>query len=232
MSQRTSARLAGLMFLFYIATAFAAMILFDQATGGEGTAARLASIARHTAYLRAAAVLSIITILDALVLAVALYALTRDFDRDLAVIALSCRIAEGVINAVPTMAMLALLWIATGPAAALAADATAANALGGALLKVQGWTTTVGGTVFAIGSTLYAYLFLRGRSIPAPLAVLGVLASVLLVVALPAQLARLITAPLTALIWIPMAAFEVILGLWLLFKGAAPNLNQPSTHAL
>ncbi len=232
MSPNTNARLAGFMFLFYIATAFAGMVLYDEATSGDGTAARLASIARHTAHMRAAAVLSMVTILDALVLAVALYALTRDCDRDLAVLALSCRIAEGVINAIPTIAMLALLWVATGPAGTIVADAAAANTLAALLLRVQGWTTTVGATVFAVGSMLYAYLFLRGRTIPMSLAWLGVVASVLLVVALPAQLARLIKAPVTSFMWIPMAAFEVILGLWLLIKGAAPRLDKPATQTL
>ena len=109
MTRRTNARLAGFMFLFYIATAFAGMVLFDQATGGEGTTAKLASIAQHTPRLRLAAVLTVVTILDALVLAVALYALTRDCDADLALLALSCRVAEGVTNAIPVIAMMALM---------------------------------------------------------------------------------------------------------------------------
>jgi len=45
----------------------------------------------------------------ALVLAVTLYALTRDQDRDLAVMALCCRVGEGVIAAVSPLGTLALL---------------------------------------------------------------------------------------------------------------------------
>jgi NADH:ubiquinone oxidoreductase subunit K len=55
--------------------------------------------------------------------------------------------------------------------------------------------------------------------IPVALAWLGVLASVLLVVALPLQLAGLLRGPVTQLMWIPMAAFEIPLGLWLIVKG-------------
>ena len=51
------------------------------------------------------------------------------------------------------------------------------------------------------------------------LAWLGVVASVLLVVGLPLQLAGLLTGPVTQLLWIPMAAFEIPLGFWLLIKG-------------
>jgi hypothetical protein len=44
-------------------------------------------------------------------------------------------------------------------------------------------------TFFAVGSTLFSWLLLRGRMIPVPLAWLGVLASVLLVVLLPLEAA-------------------------------------------
>jgi hypothetical protein len=54
------------------------------------------------------------------------------------------------------------------------------------------------------------------------LAWLGVFASVLLVVCLPLQLAGFLHGLVTSLMWIPMAAFEVPLGIWLLIKGVAP----------
>jgi hypothetical protein len=80
---------------------------------------------------------------------------------------------------------------------------------------------------FAVGSTLFSWLLLRGRMIPVALAWLGVLASVLLVVILPLQLAGLFGGPMawsssvTWLVWLPMLVFEVVLALWLLIKGVA-----------
>src|SRR5439155_18181670 len=100
MTRTTNARLAGFMFLFYIASGIAGMVLLAPATSGETTAAKLASIAQHPTLMRLAAVYSLLMMMNALVLAVALYALTRDYDRDLAVLALCCRVAEGVIAAV------------------------------------------------------------------------------------------------------------------------------------
>ena len=79
-----------------------------------------------------------------------------------------------------------------------------------------------------MGSTLFSYLFLRARSIPVSLAWLGVFASVLLVVAVPLQLAGFLRGPVTSFIWIPMLAFEVTLALWLLIKGVAAH---PSLEA-
>ena len=101
MTRRTNARLAGLMFLLYIATGIISMLLFGQATGGaEGTAAKLAGLAQHAMIVRLTVVLTLLTFVYAVVLGVTLYALTRDEDRDLAMIALSCRVSEGVIGAV------------------------------------------------------------------------------------------------------------------------------------
>jgi hypothetical protein len=80
---------------------------------------------------------------------------------------------------------------------------------------------------FAVGSTIFSWLLLRGRMIPVPLAWLGVIASALLVVILPLQVAGLFggqmswSASLTWLIWLPMLLFEVALALWFLFKGVA-----------
>jgi hypothetical protein len=92
---------------------------------------------------------------------------------------------------------------------------------------VQGWNTIIGATFFAVGSTLFSWLLLRGRMVPVPLAWLGVLASVLLVVGLPVQLAGFFGGPVFGLMWLPMLVFEVALALWLLIKGVGiPGRRQ------
>ena len=79
---------------------------------------------------------------------------------------------------------------------------------------------------FSIGSLFFCWLLLRGRLIPVALAWLGVVASALLVVILPLQLAGMLadmswSASVTWLVWLPMLVFEVVLALWLLVKGVA-----------
>jgi drug/metabolite transporter (DMT)-like permease len=96
---------------------------------------------------------------------------------------------------------------------------------------MEGWIGIIAATCFALGSTLYSYLFLRARSIPVPLAWLGVLASILLVVVLPLQLAGFIQGPVTNFVWLPILVFEVMLALWLLIKGVATQPNRQSLPA-
>jgi hypothetical protein len=221
MTRKTNARLAGFTFLFYIATGITSLVLFGQATGGaEGTAAKLAAIAQHATLVRLTVLLTLLTFVCAVVLGVTLYALTRDEDRDLALLALICRATEGVNAVAGAVATLRLLAVATASTAAAGTDAAAVNALGGLMLGQGGWTGNIGAICFVMGSTIFSYLFLRARSIPVPLAWLGLLASVLLLVALPLGLVGVIN--VSFFMWMPMLVFEVAFALWLIIKGVKP----------
>jgi hypothetical protein len=171
MTRRTNARIAGFTFLFYIVAGLGSMALAGRPHATD--------------------VLSLLTSFSALVLGVTLYALTREQDADLALLALTCR----VIEAIPGHE---------------------------------------GAIFFAVGSTLFAWLLLRGRMIPVALGWLGVLASLLLVVILPLQRAGLFGGPtswassVTWLIWLPALVFEIALALWLLLKGVATPPPKPS----
>ena len=218
MTRTTNARVAGFAFLFYIAAGIASMVLFGRAAGGQGIAAKLEGLARHTGEVHAEVVLTLLCGFCAVVLGVTLLALTRDQDADLAMMGLTFRVGEGVIGGISAQRSLGLLWLATA-AGADAPPADARHALGAFLLG-QGWAV-ITAMFFAVGSTCFAWLLLRGRMIPVALAWIGVFASVLLVVGLPLQLAGVLHGTLLQLMWIPMAAFEIPLALWLLVKGAA-----------
>ena len=227
MTRRTNARIAGFTYLLYIAVAFPAMVLFDKATSGESTASQLATIAQHSTSLRVTILLGLVSSFCALVLAVTLYGITRDEDRELATLAFACRVGEGLVAAVP-FTTLGLLWLAmsTGPTAP---DVPSANALAALPMKLGGWQTTTGALLFAVGSTLFSYLLLRGRMIPVALARLGVFGSALPVVVLPLQLAGFVTSSLVQLVWIPVALFEITLAFWLIIRGVAvPARRQPA----
>jgi len=161
-SQLIYARVAGFTFLFYIIAGITSMSLGSQA--------------------QAADVLYLVQSFSALVLGVTLYALTREHGPVLALLALTCRVAEA---------------IQFGESA----------------------------IYFAVASLCFSWLLLRGRLIPALLAQLGLLASALLVVILPVQLAGLFGGSMswasssTWLVWMPMLLFEVILAFWLMIKG-------------
>ncbi len=163
MTRTTNARLAGVAFLLYMATGMASMGL-----RGQPTVTTMLTLAMSFA---------------ALVLGVTLYAITREVDADLALLAMICRVVEGI----------------------------------------PGHDTAA--IYFAVGSTIFSWLLLRGQMIPVMLARLGVFASLVLVVVLPLQRVGVLggatgwSSSAAWIIWLPMLAFELLLSVWLLTKG-------------
>lgn len=197
------------------------MVLFGRAASGAGIEAKLAGIAKHPTEVGIVVVLGLVQCFAALVLAVTLYAITREQDPDIAMLALACRVAEGVMAGSSMLRTPALTWLATARGET-APNSAAAHALGAYLLRGD---VAVTATFFAVGSMLFSYLLLRGRMIPIPLAWVGFVASILLVIGLPIQAAGFLSGPITMIMWLPMLAFEVPLGLWLIIKGVATPIR-------
>lgn len=218
MTRTTNARLAGFTFLFYIGAGIAALVLFRRASAGDGVEERLASLAQHPLLTGGTLLLDLAQCFAALILGVTLYALTRDVDRDLALLALAARFAEGMVVAAGIAKTRTLLWIAT--AGLGAPSGAAAQPLAASLFHGD---PTLAAILFAAGSTLFCWLFLAGRWVPRSLAWLGLVASLLLLAGLPLQLAGWVRTPWMMMLWLPMLAFEVPFALWLLLRSGAPT---------
>jgi hypothetical protein len=227
MTRRTNATIAGVTFLLYIAIGITQMVL-GGATNAESISERLALIAQHVVQVRINLLLGVLVCFIAVTLAVTLYAITRDEDRDLAVLALCFRVTEGMLAVIGIMTTVGLLWLATDGAGTGDLDRGAAHAIATFLQRVRGWNVTIAATLFAAGSTIFCWLMLRGRMIPVALAWLGVFASILLLMALPLQLAGFLSGSIVQFLWLPMALFEIPLGVWLIVKGAAPPAPRPA----
>lgn len=123
---------------------------------------------------------------SALVLGWTLYAITREVDADLALLAMMCR----VIEAVPGR----------------------------------------GEIYFAVGSTIFCWLLLRGQMINVALAWFGTATSAMLIVLLLGQAVLGITtnwsSPVTWFVWLPVLIFEVTLAVLLLTKGVARPISR------
>ena len=221
MTRTTNARIAGLTYLFYAAVGICSELLMHRATGVEGDSAKLARIGEHAMDVRMTILITLLESFSALVLAVTLYGITRDQDHELAMLALVCRVAEGVFGSLNIPRYLGLLWLAKAGGGTGAPDIPTTNALR-AFLLMPGPSVPIGAIFFAVGSTIFSWLLLRGRMVPVSIAWLGVFASGLLVVGLPLQLAGFSTGPLTGYYqWLPALVFQVVLALWLLIKGVA-----------
>src|SRR5215813_4597454 len=154
MTHKTSARIAGSTFLLYIAAGITSLMVFGRVTSGEGIAAKLSGIAQHPTDVGVVVMLDLFQCFAALVLAVTLYGLTREQDPDLAMLALTCRVSEGVIGGASMPATLGLLWLAT-TTDAKAPDIGAAHGLAAFMFKVDASSPLIAATFFAVGSMLF-----------------------------------------------------------------------------
>jgi hypothetical protein len=221
MTRNTNARIAGFTYLFYAAIGICLELLMHRARSvGGDSATKLVGMGEHATEVRIAILITLLECFSALVLAVTLYRITRDQNRELAMLAMVCRVAEGVLGTLIIPNYLALLWLAKA-AGTGAPDIPTTNALGTFLLMPVP-SVPIGTIFFAVGSTIFSWLLLRGRMVPALIAWLGVFASGLLAVLLPLQLAGFSTGPLTGYYqWLPALVFQIVLALWLLIRGVA-----------
>jgi hypothetical protein len=217
MTVRTSSRVAGFAFLLYIAAAMTGMILGGGASAGDTPAARLAGLAAHAGQARLGWMLELVGCFCAFVLAVTLWSITRAVDHDLAFLAAVFRVAEGVAGAVALDAAAERLWLA---AHAGELDPVTRDVLASVQFGVRE-RMGIGAACFAVGSTLFAWLLLRGRIVPVSLSWIGVVGSLAAVLILPLRQAGVLGGPLTNVVWLPLLVFEVWLAVWLIVKGAS-----------
>src|SRR4029079_7367005 len=90
----------------------------------------------------------------AMVLSTALYAITREQDRFLAMVAMTCLFGAGVIDGIYLPTTLGLLSLATTTGTSVP-DTYAVNALGTFLLTARAWNPLIAATFFAVGTMLY-----------------------------------------------------------------------------
>jgi hypothetical protein len=228
-TRRNSARAAGVAFIAYIAIGVAQMVIGRGTTSGSTIAARLANLAVHATQLRVNALLGLTTCFLAFALGVLLYTLTRDADEELATFGLVCRVAEGLVGALPLFATRALLRLASAEGADPGTGAH--DSLAALLFASKAWFPTIGALFFAAGSTAFSLVMLRGRLVPVPLALLGVVASALLVPMLALEFVGVVEGSVTGWMWAPMALFELWFAAWLIARGIPPARRAISDPA-
>ena len=190
MTRTTSARIAGFTFLFYAGIGVCSEFLMHRATSVEGDIAKLARIGEHATDVRIAVLIALLESLSALVLAVTLYGITREQDHELAVLAMVCRVVESVLGTFNIPSYMGMIWLAKAGGAG-APDVATTNALRTFLLMPVP-NVPIGSIFYAVGSTIFYWLLLRGRMVPVWIAGAAVFASALLVVIQPLQLAGLL----------------------------------------
>ena len=216
-SQRTYARLAGLMYLVVIALDISGLLIVSQVTAdGNFVTAAHSIMAAETLY-RVGLGLLLAGSLGVIVLGAALYVTLRPVDGNLALTALLFRTVEaavGVMGVITSFTVLRLELAATHT------GAFSPDQLGAlADLATNGVGMQVDAITFSLGSTLFFLVLLRSAYIPRILSAWGVFASMLY---LAVELLSLIlpqAAIVVTVATLPVLIAEIMTGGWLLIAG-------------
>ncbi|HYJ62768.1 MAG TPA: DUF4386 domain-containing protein [Parafilimonas sp.] len=228
-SESKAARLAGLLYLVAMATGLFAefYVRFPSTLVVSGDAAKTASniIANEQLY-RIGIANNIITFAIDVVLIWALYILLRPVNRNLALLAVFFRLAETTMACFAIIHSYVAMQLVSEADHSKAFDANQIQALS-MLHDTYALTFVVVAIFLGLGSSIFNYLLFKSRYIPKALAAWGIFASLLL---LMSQFAIMIFPAVEKIIipacYGPIAIDEIVLGFWLLFKGA----NIPKTE--
>ena len=191
----------------------------------------------HTAVL-VGGFLEVIVALAGIGTAVTLYPVVRRQNEGAALGFVAARILEASMIFAGVVSLLSLVTLRQDLGGAAGANTAALVTTGASHVAVYNWTFLLGQSLMpGINALLLGSLLYRSRLVPRVIPVVGLIGAPLLIAAVFAALLRgSVPAPSWAtLAALPVAAWELSLGIWLTFKGFKPSpitaANVPSPEA-
>lgn len=228
-SLRKSALVTGVLFIVTFITSIPALGLYGPVLNdphyivGAGADTRIF----------AGAFLEVLLAISNIGTAVAIFPVVKRQNEGLALGYVASRIVESTIIVVGIVSLLAVVTMRRDYAGSGGADPATLVIAGKALVAIHKWTFLLGpGYCAGIENGLIlGYLLYRSGLVPRPIAVLGLIGGTLAFGAATAELFELLgqTSATGAILIVPEALFEALIGIWLTFKGFRPS---PVTAAI
>ena len=222
-SLQRAARFAGLAYLLIIVTSLSAVILIEQRLVVPGdVVATISNILGNEFLYRFGTAYDLVMFASVVALSVALHVVLRTVSRGLALLALLWRLGEAFAGVITVLAGLIIGQLLSGGAHSTALETGQVRALVELLLGVRSAGLDILTVFLCLGTIVFCYLFFRSRYIPRALSVWGMLAFLLmLVVTFVGILVPSFPSMIQTISVIPVALFEVAIGLWLLIRGVS-----------
>ena len=222
-SQRKAARFAGFMFLFsLIVPSLNWTFVLSKLIVAENVMATANNILANELLFRLGLTIELFMSVGLIVLALVLYTILKPVNKDLALLALSLKLAEAIIVAVIVLVSFIALQILNGEAYLTAYSPEQLQAPVGFLLNKHTVLFSIPMIFLGLDMTVFSYLFFRSKYIPRILSGFGIISFILIFI----HALMYILAPKYAMMliiqtvfYVPSGLFELIIGIWLLFKG-------------
>ena len=170
--------------------------------------------------------LDVVTALAGVGTAVALFPVVKRQNEALALGFVTTRMLEAAVIMIGVVSLLAVVTLRRDLAGATGAEAATLVTTGKSLVAVRDWTFLFGPTLMAaLNALLLGTLMYRSRLVPRIIPTMGLIGAPVLLVATIAVLFGHIDqgAPMAALAALPVAAWELSLGVYLVVKGFKPS---------
>jgi len=212
---KNTPRITGVAFLLQaIASAVAGLFFLRPLIVAGDIIASMTNMADNAVQVRAGIVFDLITAVALVILSVLLFIILKKQNLKIALVALGLRLVEVALLAVSRIETFSLL--RTSQASVIEGHPVYLQTLGSLAFESQEFTYSLNMVFFALGGTLFYYLFYKSGYIPRALATFGLIAAPL---AFIGTLGELFGMSVPLVLFLPNLPFELAIGAWLMLKG-------------
>ena len=216
-SQKFAAKVAGFMFLFILVDVIINWIIFSKFIVKGNAIATTNKILINEFLFRIGIANELILSISAIILALALYVTLKQVKKNLSLFALLFKVTEGIIMAGIALLNFIFLLILTNKAQLAIFPLEQLQTLAGFIFNIHDIIYAVPMIFLGLNLTLFSYLFYKSGYIPKWLAGFGVFSYVLVFIFAFANILAPNFDGMTLVL--PSILFELLIGIWLLFKG-------------
>jgi len=225
-ADKTAPRLLGAAFLFVFFTSLISGILLTSAIGSVSISDILVNASNQLTQMRLSILGEIVTSCGIVALAGLLYIVLHKQNKIIALVALGLWLAEAIFLAISQIGVLALLPLSLDFVQAGALQHSSYLPLGAFLYNgVYSYGITIHMWFYCLGGILWYSLFYASKYIPRVISLWGLLA---VSVALVGIVFQFFGYDVPIFVFLPIAPFEVTIGVWLLLRSIQEKPRQES----
>lgn len=218
---RNHARAAGIFYLLTFASSIPALVLLGPVLHDTG----YLTGAGHDTRVLWGCLLDVVNAVTAVGSAVALFPVVKRQNESMALGFVTSRMMEAAVVMIGVVSLLTVVTMRQDLAGASAGDTASLTATANALVDLRDWTFLLGPGLFpAFNALLLGTLLYRSRLVPRIIPTVGLIGGPLLLAAFLATFFGVIdqVSPFSGILTLPVAAWELSVGVWMTFKGFNP----------
>jgi hypothetical protein len=221
-SDRSTVRLLGIAFLLQaVASAVSGLVLLQPLIVSGNIVDSMTNIANNALQMRASIVVEMITAIGIVMLGSLLFVTLKVRNGKIALVALGLYLMEAALLAASRIPAFSLL--RTSQESVIAGHPAYMQALGNLFYESQSFGYDLHMLPFALGATLFYYLFFRSGFLPRVLSLWGLIAAPLALIGI---LFALLGYDVPIVVFLPNLPFELTMGVWLIVKGIRDGSEQ------